>query len=157
MRFQDQIIETTNRAIEGIFRTARAMPEDKLNWKPMDNGRSALDQLQEVSYAPVWFAAVLEKKADPKFTPEQFQQAREDRKAWDTLDKCQEACKANSEKLFDQIRNLSDEDLSSSIKFEGSDREFTLADIAMFHLTHVGYHTGQINYIQTLYGDTENH
>jgi len=157
MRFQDQIIETTNRTIEGIFRTARAVPEDKLDWKPMDNGRTVLDQIQEVSQAPMWFLTVLEKKADPKFTPEQFQQAREARQAWDSLDKCEEVCKANSEKLFEQIRNLSDEDLSTPIKFEGSDREYTLADIALFHHTHLNYHIGQINYIQTLYGDTENH
>lgn len=157
MRFQDFIITSTNRSVEGIFRTARAMPEDKLDWQPMDNGRSVLDQLQEVSQAATWFSAVIEKKADPQFPQEQWEEARQARKAWDTLDKCEEVCKANTEKLFEQIRNLSDEDLDTPIKFEGSDREYTLADVVTFHQTHLNYHHGQINYMQTLYGDTENH
>ena len=157
MRFQDQIVSATQRAVESIFRTARAMPADKLSWKPMENGRTVLDQLQEVSSAASFFSAVLEKKADPKIPPEKFQELRQKRQSWDTLDKCEAACKENTDKLFGQIRALSDADLGTKVKFDGNPREFTLADVAMFHQTHVNYHIGQINYIQTLYGDTDNH
>ncbi len=157
MHLKDFIINATSRSVDGIFRTARAMPEDKIEWKPMDQGRTVLDQLQEVAQAANFFSAVLEKKGDPQFSDEYWEQAREERKNWDTLDQCEEICKANTEKLFDHIRSLSDEDIDTTLKFEGSDREYSLADIMNFHLTHLNYHHGQINYMQTLYGDSENH
>jgi len=157
MHFQEFVISATSRSVDGLFRTARAMPEDKIDWKPMEHGRTVLDQLQEVAQATTFFSAVLEKKGDPQFSAEHWEQAREARKAWDTLDKCEEVCKANTEKLFELIRGLSEEDLDTTIKFEGSDRDYSLAEVMSFHQTHLNYHHGQLNYMQTLYGDTENH
>lgn len=157
MRFQDHIIKSTKQSIKGLFRAARAVPEDKVNWQPLDNGRTVIDQLQEVSQAPLWFSAVLEQKADPKFPDEQWAKAKEMRKAWDSIDKCEAACQENSEKMFELIRNAPDEDLHTTITFEGSDDEYTLLDVMSFHKNHLTYHYGQINYMQTLYGDFDNH
>jgi len=47
MHYQDQIIKTTKYATDSLFRISRAMPEDKINWKPLDNGRTVIDQLQK--------------------------------------------------------------------------------------------------------------
>jgi uncharacterized damage-inducible protein DinB len=157
MKTQEQIIQSTHRGMDIIFRTVRAMPEDKLDWKPMDAGRSALDQLQECSWSPNFYRMVLEQKTFPELDENFFDEASKQRKQWTTIDLCEEHCKENTEKLCSVIRSLSDEDLSTTIHIPTRGIDLSLADIALSHFAHMQYHTGQINYIQTLYGDADMH
>ncbi len=159
MRYQDQVVQMTQRAVETLFRTARAMPADKLTWKPLDNGRTALDQLQECAQVPTFFKAILEQKKAPEGVDEKyFEEARKRRQQWKTLDECEQKCLEHSKQLFEAIGKLSDKDLQLKIKLPfGKKEERSLADLAMAHYTNTSYHTGQINYIQTLYGDHQPH
>ena len=52
MRVQDFIADQTEMVAEGIIRNVKAIPTDKLNWRPMDNGRSAMDQFAECAASP---------------------------------------------------------------------------------------------------------
>jgi uncharacterized damage-inducible protein DinB len=157
MKTQEQIIQSTHRGMDIIFRTVRAMPEDKLDWKPMDEGRSALDQLQECSWSPNFYRMVLEQKAFPELDENFFEDASKERKTWTSIDQCEAACKANTEKLCAVINTLSNEDLVQTIHIPSRGIDLSLADIALSHFAHMQYHTGQINYIQTLYGDNDTH
>jgi len=158
MRFQDQIAVATMRAVDDIFRSARAMPEDKLHWTPFESKRSMLDCLQECAQAPNFFLNMLETRSMPEFREEDFERARAEWAQWDTLDKCEQVCRKNTEKLCAVIRTFPDEDLGITIHLPfGGGMERSMADVAMFHLWNLTYHLGQINYIQTLYGDYEMH
>ena len=159
MRYQDQVVQMTQRAVETLFRTARAVPVDKLTWKPLDNGRTALDQLQECAQVPLLFKTILEQKKAPEGIDEKyFEEARKHRQQWNTLEECERKCLDHSKQLCEIIGKLSDQDLQVKVKlpFAGG-VERTLADLAMSHYTNTSYHTGQINYIQTLYGDFKSH
>jgi len=157
MKYQDQIIRSTRFALEDLFRTAKAVPLDKIEWTPLEEGRSVLDQLQECAQAPVWYKSILEARAW-LFDEEKWEQALKERKEWNTIEKCEEVAKENTEKLFETIQNFPDEDLDIMVHFPfhgGILR--SIADIMGFHHWNLVYHTGQINYIQTLYGDKEMH
>src|SRR3569832_1770459 len=111
MRFQDYIIDSIQKSFDATFKCARAMPEDKLTWKPLDLGRSALDQLQELAQSPNYVAGMIAGEKMPEMSPEAWQKVMEERQAWTTVDQCEAVGKERIAKLFDAIRGCSDERL----------------------------------------------
>ena len=55
MQHLDQILRMTEHVTNELFKIARAMPVDRQTWKPLENGRSALEQLQECAQTPLFF------------------------------------------------------------------------------------------------------
>ena len=158
MRFQDFIIVTTRNACAGLTRSARAVPEDKLDWKSGPDARSALDQIQEVAQSPTWYAAILTARSSPPFDADTLSGFREARKVWDTIDKCEEVMKANNEALFEVIQTFPDEELDTRITLPfGGGMDVSMADMTMTQYWNATYHLGQVNYIQTLLGDRRMH
>lgn len=157
MRYSDQVIRMTQSATEHLFRTARTMPQDKFAWKVLDTGRSALDLLQECAQSPLWFAPMLEHQSAPaSFSEADAEAARKQRTAWKTLDACEKVCKEHSKALHQAVRNFPEADWKKEIKLPfGENFVASMADIALFQYWNLVYHTGQINFIQTLYGDME--
>jgi uncharacterized damage-inducible protein DinB len=157
MSAQDLIVKRTQEGIDGIFKAVKAMPEDKLDWQPMDAGRSAMDQLKEVTRASVWFSLMAEAKAEPEWGDDQSAKVKAMAESWNSLDDVEKALRDHTDKLCTTIQNCSDEDMKMPFKFAGSDKPYTFAEALAFHQSHTMYHTGQINYIQTLYGDSTDH
>ena len=54
MTIKEFIIADTVQSFDNFMVTARKVPAEKLDWKPLDNGRSTLDQAQEVALCPNW-------------------------------------------------------------------------------------------------------
>jgi len=158
MTMQEFIAKGTKDAGDSLFRTVRAMPEDKLNWKPAETSRSALDQLQECAQAVQMFIAMVKDHKAPDFSPELYEKAKEVRKQWDTVDKCEKVFWENTNAFIAAIRDVRDEDLGIQITIPfGKGWVATLAEVMNFHVWNLTYHVGQINYIQTLYGDMDMH
>jgi glutathione S-transferase len=158
MRFQDQALKMIHEAYEGMLTTARAMPEDKLRWKPLDSGRSALELARECTQSLNWCTGVLQGEPMPDFTPEVMQAMQSEQAQWATLDDCERASVAKFEKLEAIVRSYPDGDLEKTIQLPFiPGKDFSMADMIMVPYWNNTYHTGQINYIQTLYGDREMH
>ncbi|MBI1730471.1 hypothetical protein HY229_06250 [Candidatus Acetothermia bacterium] len=158
MRYQDQAIRMTTKAVDDLFRFAKGTTKDKVAWKPLDQGRSVLEQLQECAQAPSWFTAMLQMKKMPEFPPDMAEKAKKDREQWKTIEACEKACKDTSTKLYEVIKNFPDKDMEISIHLPfGKGFDASMGDIIMFHYWNVVYHQGQVNFIQTLYGDKEMH
>src|SRR5690348_15177903 len=110
MRFQDYIIESIRKQMDEAFTYARQLPADKLDWKPLDEGRSALDQLQELAQSPDYVAGMIRgEKQEPN--PDAWEKMVAERRAWTTVEQCESIAKERLEKLFDAIRGCSDEHL----------------------------------------------
>ncbi len=157
MSYQDRMVRSTSRAVETLFKNARAVPADKLEWQPMDQGRTVLDQLQECSSSPRFYAMILEEKKFPEISDEDRATMQAERKSWATIDDCEKACKAYTDRFIAAVKNISDNELDTVIEIPGRDQEFTISDIVAAHCNHLLYHNGQINYMQTLYGDFDMH
>jgi len=156
MRFQDQAIRMTEFAMQELFKTARAVPADKLAWKPLDQGRSVLDQLQESAQSPLFFGQMLKPDWNPESAQEGGEQGAEERKGWTTIDACEQAAKRNCEAFYEAIRQIPDSDLEREVPTPWGMTP-NVAEVALFQHWNATYHYGQINYIQTLYGDFEMH
>jgi hypothetical protein len=159
MKLQDYIIETSKDAEQTLLRTAKAMPADKIDWKAEGKGRSVLDQLQECAQAPMWFTGIVQNfENPPDMSPEKFQEMVEKRKTWDTIDKCEEAMRQNSSALYEAIKSIPEDQLQKTNEFSfAPGKQFSLANMMFGHYWNLTYHIGQVNFIQTLYGDNEMH
>lgn len=131
-----------------VFAAARRLPADKLDWQPAPGARSALDQLQEIATAGEYFSAA-HRERKIEWSPERMQEWMEARSKITDLDELEKRCDANTQALFEDMRKMSESDLTLPVQmpFPG---EFNLADILAYHLWNMGYHEGQINYIGSL-------
>jgi hypothetical protein len=160
--FKQWAIYTTTNACNEFVRHIRAMPADKLEWRPNDDCRTALDMFQEVAQSPTWGVMVLKARDFPSGDGDDMKQrmiqAMEQRRVWDTVEKCEEAMNANLEALFATIREFPEEELMKKIHLPfGGGMERTLADMCLVQYWNATYHLGQVCYIQRMYGDTQMH
>jgi hypothetical protein len=148
----------TGHSVESLFRNARAVPEDRLQWSPLDEGRTIFSMLGECATIPPFATTVLTTGKVPEFTEEAMAKSRALRETLITIDDCEKLCLENTAVLYEAIRAFPTERLDEKIDLpfrEGL--TVTMAQIANMHNWNTTYHIGQIAYIQTLYGDKEWH
>jgi hypothetical protein len=158
MTVQDHIVTITEHSVESLFRNARAVPADKLDWKPLDEGRSVLGMLSECATVPRFAIDILTTGVAPEFSEERMAKNRALRETLTTVDACEQLCLQNTNELIQAIRAFPTERLGDTIHLPfGNGMTVTMAQIANMHYWNNVYHIGQIAYIQTLYGDKEWH
>ena len=156
MQYKDQLIRLTNSVHDGFVKAIRAMPEDQIGWSVMDTGRTPLDMFQEVAQAPTYSIPMLQTRSCADFDRERHGEMATARKEWDSLDKCEDAMRENLEKLFREIREFPDDELSLEIDLPFiPGLRHSMADIMAYPYWNTAYHLGQVSFIQTLYGDNE--
>ena len=144
------------REIGAVFAAGiEAMPADKQTWRPLNEGRDALDQLQEVVALNFGVAEALRSKNFPVSSDEAKAKLKAE---LDTIPKALVALQQSVDAVASAIATLTDDDLDKTITlpFRGGVVR-TLSWMALLPSRHMSYHWGQINYIQTLYGDKDMH
>lgn len=144
-------ITMNNQAVDMLFGSVRKMPAEKQTWRPLDEGRSAIEQCRECASVTDMFQAHIDPSHTPRWST--YEDMTSETSTWD-LDKCESECKANTAKLNDAIAKMSPEQMEE-IHTMPWGSEHSGGEIAGFHYWNLVYHIGQINYIQTLYGDRE--
>lgn len=125
------------------------LPEDKRNWSPMGDARTALDQVAEVAIMNGGTADIIRtKKFLADFSMESFAAAR--KHLCDNPDAMHALLKENTEKVVTAIRETTDEELNAEVQMPWG--PMTVAQIMAYPLWNMGYHEGQINYIGSLAG-----
>lgn len=154
---QELIAIQIAKSVEDLFRSARAMPDDKLDWKPSDTARSALDMLQECAQSLKWPQTILESDGTA-FDQEAFEKARQERAQWTTVALCEEAARRNLTETIEYVKSYPDDDLNRVVPLPfAPELKPTVAEILASPYWNLTYHLGQINYLQTMYGDKEMH
>ena len=141
-------------ATENLIRNVRVMPDDKASWMPLDAGRSELDQLQECAIITGFTIYTLTNHALPPDFNEAFEREKPE---IDTLDKAVARMEERCAKLCETIENLPDADLDITVKLPWMEEPSSLAELMFMTYWNTVYHLGQVNYIQTLYGDKDMH
>jgi hypothetical protein len=158
MRLQDYMIDVTKAAAAEAFKCARATAADKLDWSPMDKGRSVLNQCREMAMCPKWAEDIIGDAPQAEWTEETAAAMQAEQEQWKTIDECEAECNKRLESLYQMFRNMPDEKLKETkwLPYDGG-RDFTMAEMMDYPHWNFTYHLGQISYIQTLYGDKEMH
>jgi len=138
----------TTRQIDKLFAAARALPEERLNWKPSENSRSAVDMLQEVATALGRFADAWNRRKI-EWDQEKFMSWQQERAKLTSLDELEARTRQETEDFLQTIKSIDASQWTEAVEmpFPG---EFTVADVLSYHLWNMSYHEGQIYYIGTL-------
>lgn len=140
-----------------LLGTFNGTPDDKLNWKPLDNGRTALDLMGEAAQTAGFAAKVVASRGEFQINREMFGQMRVERATWNREDAVSHL-ETNHAALLQAIESASDEDLAKPVTMAmGGGLTLPLAGWAMMSYRTYISRFAQINYIQTLYGDTDSH
>ena len=144
-------------AMESTIAAARATAPDKLTWSPDGKSRSALAQLCECGQACEWFTHILDARGEGVgFDPESFKEAQIAQRRASNIDVVEADVRAHTAAFCEALLNLPAEDGSKQVElFPGF--HLSLNHLMLLPLENFAYHQGQINYIQTLYGDKDMH
>ena len=154
---KDLILNLLQSGQQDLIRTFNAVPDDKLNWAPLDKGRTAFDAFSEVAQTCQMIAALAESRGETKPSPQMFAQMKAERANW-TKDDALAAMNTNAAALYTALGTLSDDDLAQPVTMPmGGGMTMTLGAWIMMAYRSFISRFAQINYIQTLYGDTESH
>jgi glutathione S-transferase len=162
MRYQDQVVKLTQRAVEDLARAAEAFPADRLEWSPGGEARSALDQLREIAMSAAWLRPIVERgdsdvfEAHPAGKP--GPRRMPDTPELTTVAESLKQARKSTAQLCKVIAAVPDGHLEDevSLPFLGG-TVVTLADVLLMHYWNLTYHLGQINQLALMLGDREMH
>ena len=153
MTAKEFIKSEIDRAGAAVFARAEKVPAEKLEWSPLNEGRTVLSLVQECALCPTWTVGVLKTKKyedDPNQSMEQYEAAA---KAITDVASGEAAFAKNVAALKEAIDAFPEADMSEEITIPWG--TFRFVDLMFVPAWNCHYHVGQINYIQTLYGDKE--
>lgn len=142
----------TRETAETIIFVAHATPPDKHHWQPLDNGRSIVAQIVECVLANQKWTGILQSRAWVSISEETFDNALAE---WDTLEKATTQLRTAANALALAIEAVPDSDMAGEITAPWG--PYPLSRCCLHAYWNMVYHEGQINYVQTLYGDFEEH
>ncbi len=158
MRYQDQVVKATQKALDDVLRAVEATPADRLCWSPAPQARSILEQMQEIATSANWLAPILAHGSTPKFGDHAKEETEHSRRDRLELDDCRRQARESTASLCRIVSEFPDERLDQEITLPfGGGVTMTMADAMLLHHWNLTYHLGQISYIQTMFGDMDMH
>ncbi len=152
MLLKDFLCLQLSRAVDDLFRSARAMPPEKLAWQASETSRTPSDILRECALSLKWPQSILS-GTDLNSQPAQGEEEQEM-----DLDACEALARKNLTETIDFIRSYPEDDLDRVISLPfAPELNLTVAEILASPYWNITYHLGQINYVQMAYGDREMH
>jgi hypothetical protein len=158
MRYHDEVVRMTQKALDDICRAALALPPDKSDWVPMGDARSVLNQMQEVAVSASWFGRIIRDLQVPRSKDQGIDETMNRARELATLEECVNNARETTSDLCRAISTFPDEalDLEVTLPFGGG-QTVSMADVLYLHAWNLIYHLGQINQIQLMLGDREMH
>ena len=144
MTIQEYAASAIEKAAEELIEAAKLLPEDQWVWKPLDKGRTALDQLAECAATNAMTAKVVE----AVFWQESMMPSY-----WQTIaavdtENAVTVLREATASLVKAIRETNDSHLTVEIKLHHE--TVPLAQLFLMPLWNMSYHEGQITYSETL-------
>jgi hypothetical protein len=158
MRYQDEIVRITQKALDDVCRAAMAIPKDKTDWVPMGEARSVLNQMQELAVAATWFLDIIQDLRVTREPERDIDEMMDKARSIETVEGCVESARRTTSELCRAISTFPEEalDLEVTLPFGGG-QTASMADMLYMHAWNLTYHYGQINQMQLMLGDREMH
>lgn len=150
MTVQEHVVLTTQKVADEFFRYVEEIPVDKLDWRPLGSGQSALSMAQEIGITPTWAMMTMDD------IPFGEGESTDYRKEWKTIEKCNKEFDERFVGWSEFVLGLSEDDLKRTkfLPFNGG-RDHTFLELLEYPRWNTTWHMGQVAYIQTLYGDRD--
>lgn len=136
------------KATEDLLTALNLLPEDKRNWSPMGDARTALDMVAEIAILNGSTADMIRDRAFGDMDMEGYMKEKAELAGdWPRLQKTLEE---NTARVIKAIEELPDSDLAAEITMPWGN--MTLEQISSYPYWNTCYHEGQINYIASMLG-----
>lgn len=136
-------VKRIEKIAELLLKAARAVPADKQNWKPAPEGKSAQEIVAHLGMAGYFFAMLIRGVDKPSPMPEAK-----------TYDDALKLFAASQAELTQTIRSIDPQHFQEKRTMPWGEVR-SLKDLITSPMPHMAYHWGQINYLQTLWGDQQ--
>lgn len=134
---------------ELLVKDTKFIPDEKFAFCPMGCAKTAKDILAEIANGNIMFANVFTGAESDESFGKRVAQAS-------TLADLGELVMESAAAVVDAIDSLDEADLDREVKMPWG-ATFPLWQAILLPVSHMTYHDGQINYIQTLLGDSGFH
>ncbi len=142
---------------EKAEKTLSFVPEDKLNWKPTPTGRSALQIAAHIGVAMGGLASLLNNRgAKPITLEELFSGMNTEEAKYQNLDSVISLLQSGTARVIKALESVSAQEIETG----SIDTPFGTLPLRRYIFipeSHTHGHAAQIDYLQTLWGDTEIH
>ncbi|MBV9852506.1 MAG: DinB family protein [Armatimonadetes bacterium] len=146
---QQLLARATRKAADDLVAALQRLPEDKRNWSPMGNARTALDQIAECALLNGRAADLIQTHTwSSDNNMDAFLRAKAE--LAQDADAAQSLLEQNTAKVIAAIEAVPDADLG--VEVQTPFRPMTLAQIIAYPYWNMTYHEGQINYIASMLG-----
>lgn len=154
-----QYLANTARLMEQtITRTVPFTPTDKRNWSPMGAARTTTDVMQECADALEMFTKFMRAGQFPAPNPKaRAARAEALKKNPPTFEDLRARLQKAVEKYAQAIEKFPAERWMEMVSSPFGGQQMPLGSLLGLPVFNMVYHWGQINYIQTMLGDTEMH
>jgi len=149
---QSFLVEATKKQAEQLEAAMKRIPEDKRDWSPMGNARSAMDQYAECAILTGSTAKLIKVRSwdNQGSMDDYFNQKNDLAKDYNGAKKLMAE---NLPKIAEAIESVQDKDLD--VKVDMPWGPMALKDIISYPYWNMSYHEGQINYIASMLGTLE--
>jgi len=136
--------------MELMAKTAREVPQDKIDWKPDPKGKSTREILEHLTGANHAFAALIRGESVPASDKQSFSIKP------DQMDDAFAALHRSGLHLSEAIAEVTDSQLEEQREMPWGET-WKMLRLISSPSSHISYHWGQLAYLQTLWGDQVDH
>jgi hypothetical protein len=144
MNYAESLKEMFKDGCESLWRTVKPIPEDKLDWKAAPEVRTVRELLGELVNTTKYTADLMNTLKEPGMDNWNGDQTR-------TPEQFEKEFRSAMEEYFKALDSFPEDKLAEKITLPWG--ELTFHQVIAYAYWNLMYHLGQINYIQTLYGD----
>lgn len=145
-------------AIGGVKHALGTTTADRLTWSPSKSARSPLQVAAHVAIGGRDMLGNLTGNTFPIETTEEAEQFHRERDSKvESLEECTQMLDDLTRDYFSWLDGLTEKSLDEPMKLPFGMGEMPVSMGITFMPLHVQWHTAQINYIQTIYGDHDWH
>lgn len=145
---QKHFADATRLAARDLLDATLLLPEDKRSWKPLEKGRSALDQIAECAMINGNSLSILQTHRFSMLDMDAWLAAKA--KLAEDWEQCSASLLSSADEAAEAILAVPDDQLSIEIATPW--RPMSVTDIIVYPYWNMSYHQGQITYIHSLLG-----
>ena len=134
----------------GLVIGASFVPEEKRSWKPAGTSRSAREILAHATYWNLYFMRLL--RGEKTWEMDEETWTRSTKELQDS-DQALKLAEKSGKDFVASFEKVAPKDLEKKVELPWGHR--TLYQVALDNFWHLTYHVGQLCYIQTMLGDTQ--
>lgn len=151
MQSLQAMLAQMNRGAAAALGKAAEEMGDRIKWRPLSKGRSALDQILECGWLYLFSAQIFSEQGVPPIDSSFFEKLYAEN---NTREKALALLARAGEDFAQSLEAFPSDKLEERVVLPfGGGLERTFVELALMCYWNTVYHEGQVNYIQTLYAE----